>query len=162
MIKKTIYVVMLLTLSVLYFGCSSLDWGVARLPDAKTLFISEAKEQSFVAKKSLVIPYQPVGFMGIRSDKFQACGGNLTGTYTSLERAINQELIDKARNELGGDAVINFKWTVTSSFQQYLEYYNMVAQQNAYVAACVALGLPVAYVFNNNVVRMYGTVVKKK
>jgi hypothetical protein len=162
MIKKTLYIVMLLSLSVLYFGCSSVDWGVARLPDAKTLFISTAVEQSFVAKKSLVIPYQPVGFMGIRADKFQACGGNLTGTYTSLERAINQELIDKARNELGGDAVIDFKWDVSSSWQRYLEAYQMTSQHNIYIGAIMMIGMPFAYVLNSNTVRMYGTVVKKK
>ena len=158
--KKSIIVFLALVLAAaMQMGCSSTDWGVARLPDARTLFITTAKEQSFVAKRDLVIPYQPVGFLGISAKKFQPCGGNLTGMYTTLERAMAQDLIDKAKNELGGDAVIDMRWWVTSSFKSYLEMYSQTGGKGGLIYLA---GLPAAYVMNYNVVDIRGTVVKKK
>jgi hypothetical protein len=157
--KSTLLFLSLVLAAVALMSCASTDWGVARLPDARTLFITTAKEQSFVAKKDLIIPYQPVGFLGIKTAKFQPCGGNLTGMYTSLERAMAQELIDKAKNELSGDAIIDMQWWVSSSYKDYLAAY---AQMGSQVGIFYLVGLPAAYVFNFNVVDIRGTVVKKK
>jgi len=157
MSRKYILIATLLAVATLYLGCSTTNWGVARLPDARTLFVTQAQEESFVAKKDLVVPYQPVGFLEINTMKFQACGGNMTGMYTSLERAMANELVDKARQKLGAEAVINYKWSVKSSFQTYLQ----VVSQSSYCAPLLALGLPGMYILNVNTVSMKGTAVKK-
>lgn len=161
MIKKYLHFLLLLIVAASFVGCAT-TWGVARLPDARSLFVTTAQEWAFVAKKDLVIPYQPVGLMEIYTKKFQVCGGNLKGMYTSLERGMGKELIDKARNVLGGEAVIGYKWDVTSSYETYLAIYQSAAQANSYCGALVALGIPAAYVLNVNTVHMKGLVVKKK
>ena len=161
--KKYFTLIVLAFTASLLVGCGSTQWGVARFPDARTLFITTANEDAFVAKRDLIIPYQPIGPMGLVTTKFQPCGGNLKGTYTSLERAIAGELIDKAKKELGGDAIINYEWSVSSSWQRFLATYSAFAQTgDVYSTAFLTVVAPFAYVLNSNTVMMQGLVVKKK
>jgi len=129
-------------------------WGVARLPDAREIFITTADEGVFVAKKDLVIPYQPVGFLEIKTEKIAPCQADMKGKYTSLEKAINTDLIEKAKKQLGGDAVIDFQWSASSTADGFLE----AAAGNPYLT----LSYPIVLLLNRNVISMKGTVVKQK
>jgi hypothetical protein len=133
-------------------GCASS--GVARLPSTDKIFITTADEEYFVAKKDLVIPYQPVGFLQYQVTKCAPCSPGIAGRYTSLEEAINQELVDLAKNKLQADAAINFQSSVTSTFDITL----LLSAQAPYFAAL----LPCAYIFNMNMISMKAVAVKKK
>lgn len=134
------------------------QWGVARLPDAREIFITTADEAVFVAKKELVIPYQPVGFLEIKSFQVAPCQSGMKHKYTSLEKAISKDLIDKARKELGGDAVIDFSWAATSTADTYLDMAASAGRASSFMMSLY----PFALLGNQNIIEMKGTVVKKK
>lgn len=144
-----IYILCLVSFSL---GC--VNWGVARLPDANMLFITTAEEEAFVSKKKFVVPYQPIGILEIRKSQCSPCNGTMTGKYSSLDIAINKQLIEKARDQLGGEAVTAFEPQVSSTFDVFLK----AAKQNPYFTYF----LPFAYIFNWNYVQMKGVVAKKK
>lgn len=159
---KTLKLILLpVALTVLLGACAGVQWGVARLPDARELFITTAGESVFVARKDLVIPYQPVGFVEIRSVKNAACQSGMADKYTSLEKAISEDLIAKAHQELGGDAVVDFQWSVTSTADMWLEAAAILAA-DPYTSTFMMLMYPVALLGNQNIITMKGTVVKKK
>lgn len=149
-----------IALTVLLGACAGVQWGVARLPDARELFITTADESVFVAKKDLVIPYQPVGFVEIRSIKSAPCQSGMADKYTSLEKAISEDLIAKARQELGGDAVVDFQWSAMSTADMWLEAAAVSA--DPYTSSIMLLSYPFALLANQNIITMKGTVVKKK
>ncbi|MBA3066350.1 hypothetical protein KJ633_04265 [bacterium] len=146
---------------VMFFGAGTLvflsactSYGIARLPSNKTLFISTAPEEPFIVKGDLSYPYQPLGFVEVSSIECAPCAGDMAGVYKTLEKKLNKELVQKAQREMGADAVIDLKWSASSSFSGAVQQ----------TAGCpyAALMLPGAYVMNLNVVNLKGLAVKKK
>ena len=145
--RKFIWFLMAFLGVVFVYGCSSV--GVARLPSAETLFISQASEDAFVCRGDLKYPYQPIGFVEISSMQCAPCAGDLKGVYKSLEKSMSEQLVQKAKKEMGADAVIDLKWSATSSFRR--------AIMSGY--PCAALG---SYIQNFNMITLRGLAVKTK
>lgn len=129
--------------------------GVARLPDTDKLFITTASENSFVMKRDLVIPYQPLGLVEYSVPQLRPFQSDHVGLYRSLEVAINQHLVKIARDKLGADAVVDVKFEVTSSFKDSLPVLDKIP-----VAGWV--GMFFTGLFNVNTVRVTGLAVKMK
>jgi hypothetical protein len=116
-----------LNLLVLIFGlaflatlssCASMV-GIARLPSSDKLIISTASEDAFVAQKTLVVPYQPLGFVEYRGSRFSPFGWGNIPQYASLESVIQKEVVENATRKLSADGLINTKFKIVSSFKEY-------------------------------------------
>ena len=104
----------LLILVVAYWtsGCGA-SWGIARLPENSTLFVSQSKEDAFVMAGEIKYPYQPIGYVEVNKMIFKPCGGgSLRESYSALEEVLSKDLFDKAKNQMGADAIIAVDWIV--------------------------------------------------
>jgi len=132
-------------------GCAS--WGIARLPSKETLFVSSGSEDAFICRGELSYPYQPIGIVELSAMDCAPCAGDMPGKYKSVEKYLNQQLVEKAKREMGADAVIELKWSVISSYDS--------AVQAAVASPYRVLMIPGAYMFNMNNVSVKGLAVKK-
>lgn len=149
--NRYLFYLMVFCFGLFLTGCTS--WGIARLPSKEALFVSGGSEDSFISRGELSYPYQPIGLVEASALDCAPCAGDMSGKYSSLEKVLNQQLVEKARREMGADAVIELKWSVVSSYDGALQI----------AAACPygALMLPSAYLFNLNQVSVKGLAVKK-
>jgi hypothetical protein len=150
---KTSRALILLTAFLLLASCATV--GVARLPDTDKSFITTASDNSFVMKRDLVIPYQPLGLVEYSVPQLRPFQSDHVGLYRSLEMAINQHLVKIAREKLGADAVVDVKFEVRSSFKDSLPVLDKIP-----VAGWV--GMFFTGLFNVNTVRVTGLAVKMK
>lgn len=159
---KKLYTLLTLASVAFMFALSSCATvGIARLPDTDKLFISTASEDSFVAKKDLVVPYQPLGFVEYYVPEVRLFGANLVDQYKSVENAIAQQLVKSAVEKLGADAVVDFKFEVKSS---YRDIYPALSQFASWPVIGILgyIGMGITAFFNVNSVRITGMAVKKK
>ena len=118
--KLFLYSILVLLATVVLYGCAS--WGIARLPDKSQLFVSQSTENGFIMAGTLDYPYQPLGYVAVDQVSFTPCGGGnpyKTG-YNALEKVMSDRLVQKVKNEMGADGMINVKWTVAPGFLTYV------------------------------------------
>jgi hypothetical protein len=115
-----LYAFVLLVFSGFMYGCAS--WGIARLPSKQQLFVSTSPEDGFVLSGDLDYPYQPLGYVAVDSVEFTPCSflDPLKQAYRSLEKVLSDKLVEKAKNEMGADGVINVTWTAAPSVLTYV------------------------------------------
>ncbi|MBL8991876.1 MAG: hypothetical protein JNM63_00955 [Spirochaetia bacterium] len=159
--KKIYTILSLASLAFMFALSSCATVGIARLPDTDKLFISTASEDSFVAKKDLVVPYQPLGFVEYYTPELRIFGANLVDQYKSLENAIAKQLVKSAVDKLGADAVVDFKFEVSSSFRDIYPYLSQLTGTPV-IGIIGYIGMGIAAFFNVNSVKITGMAVKKK
>jgi hypothetical protein len=102
------------------FGCAT-QWGVARLPNKSQLFVSQSPEDGFILAGTLDYPYQPLGYVAVDSLMFGSCKPTLKSAYGSLEKVIADKLVQKVKNDMGADGLINVTWSVTPGILTYVQ-----------------------------------------
>ena len=120
--RQFIFSIFVMLASVVLFGCAT-QWGVARLPDKNQLFVSQSPEDGFILAGTLDYPYQPLGYVAVDSLMFGSCNSKtpLKNAYRSLEKVISDKLVQKVKNDMGADGLINVEWSVTPGLLTYVQ-----------------------------------------
>lgn len=120
--KLFVYSALVMLASVVMIGCST-QWGIARLPDKNQLFVSASPEDGFILAGTLDYPYQPLGYVAVDSRVLGSCSDKtpLKTAYKGLEDVIANQLVEKVKNEMGADGLINVTWTVQPGFLTFVQ-----------------------------------------
>ena len=122
-----IMLITLVVLALLLVSCTST--GLARLPSNKKLFISTSSENGFVLSGTLAYPYQPIGYVKVRSIQLTPCSRRLSSAYKALEKTMVEQLATKAVNDYGADAIINMDWSVTPGVLTTVEVWGLAVKK---------------------------------
>lgn len=114
--KKIHLVLFSAALLVLVSSCTTI--GFARLPANDKVFISGSSENGFVLSGKLEYPYQPLGYVSMEANYFTpfAFFGELWNKYHYLEKALVENLSQKAVSKWGADGIVDLKWNSYSGF----------------------------------------------
>lgn len=127
--KKLLLLLLSASLLVLVSSCTTI--GFARLPSNDKLYISGSSENGFVLSGKLDYPYQPIGYVNMEANYFTpfAFFGMLWNKYHYLEKALVENLSQKAVTKWGADGIVDLKWHSTSGVFTVVQITGLVVKR---------------------------------